>query len=101
MRSHLLRYGMPAAFVSAIVGVLALGVTAAQAYVFHADLPGAASHGTTVGLTIAAIALAVFVIGDIAYATVVERRRPALAEVGELKLLRRDETAPEQERKAA
>jgi hypothetical protein len=103
MRPHLLKHMVPAALLSAVVVVLTLGVSAAQAAVIHGRGVLPLSHGgTSVGLVIVSIAIPAIVIGGIVYIVVAYRRQPTPAvSVGEPARLLGDMIAPEQERKAA
>ena len=108
MSSHLLGRLVPAALLSAVVVVLTLGVSAAQAAIVirgHGMPRGAlpVGHGgTSIGLVIVGIVVLAIVIGGTVYAIVTDRRlvtaATAAVEPTQLPSVR---TEPEQKRKAA
>ncbi len=116
MSSHLLKHAVPAALVSAAVIVLTVGVSVAQAALVRgrgapAGALPAGHGGTSVGLVITGVAIAVVIAAGIVYAIVADRRKLASAEsagepartesAGEPARLPGDTREAEQERKAA
>jgi hypothetical protein len=98
---------VPAALLSAVVIVLTVGVSAAQAALIRGrGAPAGAlptGHGgTSVGLAITAVAIVAVAAAGIVYAIVADRRQPTPAEAaGEPTRLADNRREAEQERRAA
>ncbi len=107
MSSHLLKRMLPAAFLSAFVVVLTVGVSAAQAALIRGrgapagTLPSG-HGGTSVWFAVTATAILVVVIGAIVYAIRADRRQVAMVvAAGEPTPLHGNDDETEQERRAA
>ena len=107
MSSHPLKHMVPAALLSAVVIVLMVGVSAAQAALIRGRGAPAGTlptghGGTSVGLVITAVAIVAVIAAGIVYAIVADRRELTPAEaVAEPTRLADSKREAEQERKAA
>jgi hypothetical protein len=107
--SHLLKRMVPAAFLSAVVVVLAFGVSVAQAALIRGRGAPAGSlpsghGGTSVWLAVTAAAILAVIVGGIVYAIRADSRQVAsVAAEGEPTRLpeREGESEAQQERRAA